>query len=66
MSKFEFASSDELGREVIMRFDEIQLTEVIMRFEEFLRGNGFYFQGQLQIVENEVNDEAPDDETDHH
>lgn len=37
---------------VTMEFDEIQMSEVIEQFQDFLRGCGFYFDGRIEHVED--------------
>jgi hypothetical protein len=50
MSKFTFAHTlDDL--KITHEFEEIQLNNVIENFESFLRGCGFIFDGNLEIVE---------------
>jgi hypothetical protein len=41
---------------------ELTLTQVLERFEEFLRGAGFHFDGHLDFVNDEVTPE-PDTNT---
>jgi len=51
MSKFTFTHTlDDL--KITHEFDEIQLNNVIENFESFLRGCGFVFNGNLEIIEN--------------
>jgi hypothetical protein len=59
MSKFMFIKKDtadlatETNHTVSMQFDEIYLDSVISNFQDFLKGCGFVFSGELQIVEKE-------------
>jgi len=49
MSKFSFSHTlDDL--KITHEFEEIQLNNVIENFESFLRGCGFVFDGNLEIV----------------
>ena len=36
---------------VTFEFEEIQMVNIVQHFEEFLRGCGFHFDGQLDFVE---------------
>lgn len=56
MSKFVFSSTCE-GIVTTKEFEEDYLFNVIERFEEFLRGSGFYFNGHLDIVNDDEMDE---------
>jgi hypothetical protein len=64
MSKFTFIKKDadldgtETNHTVSMQFDEIYLDSVISNFQDFLKGCGFVFSGELQIVEEEKNKPA--------
>lgn len=51
---------------VIHEFNEDLLEEVVMMMQEFLRGVGYYFNGQLQILENEKPIKVSDDDYEHH
>ena len=59
MSKFTFIKKDtdlddtETNHTVSMQFDDIYLDSVISNFQDFLKGCGFVFSGELQIVEEE-------------
>lgn len=39
------------GREITFKFEEEMLYNVLPHFKEFLRGCGYYFDGELDIVE---------------
>ena len=45
------------GREITFKFEEEMLYDVLAQFKEFLRGCGYYFDGELEIVDPEVNPE---------
>jgi len=74
MSKFTFIcdnSYDLLGGDsrlnvTTKEFEGETLTDVLEEFESFLRGCGYFFNGQLDVVENEYDegidiDDAPDE-----
>jgi hypothetical protein len=42
-----------LDSKVTMEFDKEFLPDVIEQFEQFLRGCGYYFDGRLELVEDE-------------
>ena len=44
----------ELDSKVTMEFNKETLTDVIAQFQDFLRGCGYYFDGNLEIVEHEI------------
>lgn len=53
MSQFKF-SCDQHGRDYTqVVFEADNIDEVIERFEEFLRGCGYYFHGQITRYEDE-------------
>lgn len=64
MSKFTFISNyvpDQLDRSNIaskltVEFDSDSLDEVLGQFTTFLRGAGFYFDGDVEIVNNNIVD----------
>lgn len=70
MNRFNFESSfyDADGTEknhLNMSFSgDCTLSEVLENFENFLRGTGYYFDGHLDFVEDEVNANHFDDESD--
>jgi hypothetical protein len=50
--------SSENGRAVSsnnIQFEEVYLDDIIQNFESFLRGGGFHFKGNLQIVNDDEN-----------
>jgi hypothetical protein len=50
--------SSENGRAVSsnnVQFEEVYLDDIIQNFESFLKGCGFHFNGQLQIVSEDEN-----------
>ena len=59
MSKFMFLKKDagieggETNHTVSMQFEDEYLDSVISNFQDFLKGCGFVFSGELQIVEEE-------------
>jgi hypothetical protein len=58
--KFEFRSTvdylDQPKSEVIVITDAVTLDEIVLKFEEFLRGSGFVFDGRLDFVNDESYD----------
>ena len=57
MTKFEFKCTQDTGvgaaRTTIVQTDAHHLPEVIEEFQTFLRGCGYYFDGELEFVEEE-------------
>ena len=57
MTKFEFKCIQETGvgasRTTIVQTDAHFLPEVIQEFQTFLRGCGYYFDGDLEFVNND-------------
>lgn len=59
MPKFKFecehrnAWDETLDSKVTMEFDKEFLPDVLEQFEQFLRGCGYYFDGRLELVEDE-------------
>jgi hypothetical protein len=48
-------TSSENGRAISsnnIQFEEVYLDDIVQNFESFLRGCGFHFKGNLQIVDN--------------
>lgn len=64
MAKFTFICEDELSAVEAKRtveFNSGSLDQVLEEFEHFLRGSGFYFQGQLDFIDDsEYEDTEPD------
>jgi hypothetical protein len=56
----------DITSRVIHEFNEDYLHDVVMMMQEFLRGVGFYFDGELQILENEKPTKVSDDGCQHH
>jgi hypothetical protein len=54
MTKFEFKCIQETGttRTVIVETDAHHLPEVLEEFQTFLRGCGYYFNGDLEFVDD--------------
>jgi hypothetical protein len=44
----------ETNHTVTMQFEDIYLDSVISNFQDFLKGCGFVFSGELQIVEEDT------------
>ena len=61
MSKFTFICKNE-ERSTVVSCEAEVLDEVVQNFEEFLRGCGYYFNGQLAL---EYPDTTGPDETRH-
>ncbi len=58
MSEFRFKCTEENNERIIeMVIDSVYLPDVISNFGEFLRGCGFYFKGNLEIVDDTVYEE---------
>ena len=52
MNKFTFSLDDGYGRLVTHTVNEEFLDDVVMSFQDFLRGCGYYFNGNLEFVED--------------
>jgi hypothetical protein len=48
-----FTHKPETGGRILVETTAVTLSEVIAAFEGFLRGCGYYFKGNLEIVEPE-------------
>ena len=59
MSKFTFTQTYD-DTVTTKEFETDYLYEVIERFEEFLRGCGFYFNGTIDVVEDETEENMVD------
>jgi len=66
MNKFTLLLEDmnydfEIERKITSEFNSEQLDDIIGNFENFLRGCGFHFDGNLEIVEyvKEVEQHSP-------
>jgi hypothetical protein len=57
MSKFILSSIQDESL-TTKEFESDYLYDVVERFEEFLRGCGYYFEGRLDIVNDEVQNET--------
>ena len=62
MSKFTFICEDEampwssgITSKKTVEFNGESLSEIVGEFEMFLRGCGFSFQGQLDLVDTDAN-----------
>jgi hypothetical protein len=54
MSKYTFISEDDLtSSKLTLEFEALSLDELLPRFEDFLRGSGFVFDGYIGIVDEE-------------
>jgi hypothetical protein len=51
MSDYTFIVEGD-GRHVTYTCETVQLQEVLEHFQDFLRGAGFYFSGNLEFVED--------------
>lgn len=58
MTKYTFEQTYE-DHVTTKEFEADYLYDVIERFEEFLRGCGFYFNGRLEIVDEESDNLSP-------
>jgi hypothetical protein len=66
MSQFRFTCRNSYAE----RYTEVQveaetLDDVIVNFEEFLRGCGYYFDGTLQLISDDMPDDHGDCGCDH-
>lgn len=52
MSRFIFTNIDESGDKITHEISAVHIHKVMDGFESFLRGCGFVFDGQLEIVDN--------------
>lgn len=52
MSDYTFMVEGD-GRNVTYNCETVQLQEVLEHFQDFLRGAGFYFDGNLEFVKDE-------------
>lgn len=53
MSQFKFSCDNQGSDYTQVVFEAENIDEVIVRFEEFLRGCGYYFHGQITRYESE-------------
>ena len=53
MPKFTLISEHASGEKTTLEFEKDYLPDVLEYFENFLRGTGFHFTGNLDFVENE-------------
>ena len=58
-----FNPNERIASTMTQEFRADDLTTVLENFEMFLRGSGFYFEGRLDIVNDEWS-EIPEDEDD--
>ena len=63
--EFKFTDSDD-DTEITLKFSGWGLNTVLEKFEQFLRGAGYSFEGNLEFVSDEYEDadENEDDESD--
>ena len=54
MSEFTLINRDEDGNGLTMDFNAEYLPDVLEKFELFLKGIGFVFEGNLVILDEEV------------
>lgn len=50
---FEFTYSNSEGGKTTKQFKAHQLEIVLLEFEQFLKGSGFYFDGRITIGDND-------------
>ena len=53
MPKFTLISEHNTGEKITLEFNKEYLPDILHEFEMFLKGAGFHFSGNLDIVENE-------------
>lgn len=53
-------SENNRGSTVIVKSNEVVLTDLLEDFEDFLRGCGFVFDGHLEIVEESIMEDTED------
>ena len=63
MSKLTFTLEDGHGRVVTHTVEEEFLSDVVMSFQDFLRGCGYYFNGNLDFVDDFATDYTPEPDT---
>jgi hypothetical protein len=56
MSDYTFMVEGD-GRHVTYTCETVQLQEVLEHFQDFLRGAGFYFNGNLEFVDDSIGQE---------
>jgi hypothetical protein len=68
MSKFTFIKEpdpdnwmEEGDSKLTLTCSAIQLDDIILEFENFLKGSGFYFEGHLDFVQDEIFETDEDD-----
>lgn len=52
MAKFTFTTQDDFGGKTTLDFDGLILSDVLERFESFLLGAGYRFDGKLDFVDD--------------
>ena len=56
MPKFTLIAEHESGEKVTYEFNEDYLPNVLQQMELFLRGTGYFFDGMLDFVNDELED----------
>lgn len=59
MTKYIFTSIDEDGDKITHEFSSLHIHSVVERFESFLSGCGFVFDGHLEFVDEFNEDTEP-------
>jgi hypothetical protein len=52
--KFKLICEHEEGDVVTHEFNKVVLSDVLLRMQDFLKGVGFVFDGQLDIIEDDI------------
>lgn len=58
-----FNPDEKIDSTITQEFRAESLNDVLENFEMFLRGSGFYFDGHLDIVEDDCEVEEPEEDT---
>jgi len=57
MMRFEYQFEEHAPKVTVELSPQSDLAQVLESFEAFLRGAGYYFKGELTIVEPEITEE---------
>jgi hypothetical protein len=61
MANFTFTSYEEDNTTSSLSFDADFMGEILEKFEQFLKGSGYHFEGNLEFVTNDYDDEYDSD-----
>jgi hypothetical protein len=65
MSDYTFMVEGD-GRHVTYTCETVQLQEVLEHFQDFLRGAGFYFTGNLEFVDDSIGQQNKEIHSEHY